>query len=122
MEDTGDAERHGHEGSHRHEEQRGHGGWHRHEEKQGRHGHAGEHEHRSRRNEHGRGRDLSPDMRRVPDGDDLYALLRACEHHLHHNFQGHRSRAEENALFNVLDESEKEKLQELLKKLVDSWE
>ena len=91
------------------------------EEKQGRHGHEGEHEHRGRRHEHGRGREMSPDMRRVPDGDDLYALLRACGHHLHHNFQGQRSMEEENALFNVLDESEKEKLQELLKKLVNSW-
>lgn len=60
-------------------------------------------------------------MRRVPGGDDVYALLRACGHHLHHNFQGRHSMEEENALFNVLDESEKENLQELLKILVDRW-
>ncbi len=129
-EDDDGAERHGYEGSHRHEERRGHGGRHRREENQGReernnredrHSYEDEHEHCGRRHEHGYGRDLDLDMRRVPDGDNLYDLLRACGHYLHHNFQGHHSVEEENALFNALDESEKEKLQELLKQLVDSW-
>lgn len=56
--------------------------------------------------------------------DDLYGLMRACGHYLHHSHSGgkHQDGSERNHLFAALDETEQETLKGLLKKLTDSWE
>lgn len=53
--------------------------------------------------------------------DDLYGLMRACGHYLHHSVGRHQEEREEN-LFAALGGAEQETLKGLLKKLLDSWE
>lgn len=95
----------------------------RHGRKEERHGHGNENHHS--REQHGSGKE---------DGEygygenaELYELMRMCGHYLYHS-AGQRQRGgmeqkrvPKDELFSALDETEKESLKELLKKLTDSW-
>lgn len=54
--------------------------------------------------------------------EDLYGLMRACGHYLHHSYGERRGDDGDRQLFAALDEAEQNTLKELLKKLADSWE
>lgn len=97
-------EHRGHGEGHGNKEGHGHGEGHGNKEG---HGHGEGHGHRE--GHHGK-------------SDDLYGLMRACGHYLHHSGGKHQDGSEKNHLFSALDETEQETLKGLLKKLTDSWE
>lgn len=86
---------------------------------EGRHGHGeGHFDHGSGRQQHG-GREGGGGHARP---EDLYGLMRACGHYLHHSYGERRGDDGDRQLFAALDEAEQNTLKELLKKLADSWE
>lgn len=67
----------------------------------------------------GRGRHYFEQMGKP---DDLYGLMRACGHYLHHSSGNPQREEGRQQLFAALDEAEQETLKGLLKKLTESWE